>query len=98
MIIGTQYTPILSISEEYKADSINITVTWTQAQQLQVTYFAEVAPLVPITFIGSTSCQLIIQYNVKYNFSVVAATPCRPNATTSRILKYGENSPSIRTP
>jgi hypothetical protein len=100
MIIGIQYAPILSISEEYMADSVKVTVMWTQAQQLhcQVTYFPEVAPFVPIIFTGSTSRQLIIQYNVNYNLSITAATPCRPNATTTRILKYGENNPSTRIP
>ena len=88
--IGIQYTPILSISEEYKAESVIVTVRWTQPQQLLVIYSAQVVPSVPIMYNGSTSCQLTIQYNVQYNLSVVAATPCRPNATTFSILNYGE--------
>ena len=90
MIIDIQYTPILSISEEYKADSVIVTVEWTQAQQLHVTYSTEVFPLVPIVFTERTSRRLTIPYNNEYNLSVVAVTPCRPNATSFIILYYGE--------
>ena len=90
IILGIQYTPTLSNSVQYEAESVTVTVRWTQAQQLYITYSAKVIPLVPIMFTGSTSCQLTVQYNVKYNFSIVAAAPCRPNATAFIALEYGE--------
>ena len=88
--IDIQYTPVLSVSEEYEANSVTVTVDWAQAQQLHITYSVKVSPLVPIMFTGSTSCRLTIQYNTEYNFGIEATTPCRPNATAFIILHYGE--------
>ena len=96
-ILGIQYTPVMSISEEYEANAITITVDWTPAQILHnivITYFVNISPTVPIILTGSTGCQLKIQYNIEYNLSITAATPCRTNATSFRILKYGENNVS----
>ena len=95
--IGIQYTPVLSISEEHEANAVTVTVdcSWTPAQILHnvvITYFVNISPTVPIILTGSTSCLLKIPYNIEYNLSITAATPCRSNATTFRILKYGENN------
>ena len=81
----------MSTSEQYEADNITVTVGW--AQHAGVTYTVKVSPLVPIinfTDLESTRYQLTIPYNETYNFSVVAATPCRPNATSFITLNYGE--------
>ena len=76
------------ITEEYGAESVIITVEWTQVHN--VTYTANVSPMVPLTPTGHTSRQLTILYNIKYNFSVTAAPLCRPNASNFIILSYGE--------
>ena len=47
-------------------------------------------PLVPPKVNGSTSCQLTISYNTKYNLCVEVTTPCRPNITVQIALYYGE--------
>ena len=81
-ILGIQYTPVLSISEEYEANAVTVTVDWTPAQILHnivITYFVNISPTVPIILTGSTSCQLKIPYNIDYNLSIIAATPCRNN-------------------
>ena len=57
-----------------------------------ITYFVNISPTVPIILTGSTSSLLKFPYNIEYNLSITAATPCRNNATTFRILKYGENN------
>ena len=67
---------------------MTVTIEWTQLND--VTYTAKVSPMVPLMSVGETSCRLTILYNTVYNFSVVAATPCRPNATSSTIIDYGE--------
>ena len=91
-LIGIQHTPVLSISEEYQADNVTVTVIWAPAELMDdITFATKVSPLVPIISIGSTSRQLIISYNTEYNLSVVAVAPCG-NATASRILNYGEIS------
>jgi hypothetical protein len=89
-IIVIQYAPTLSSSEEYGADSVTVTVEWIQTQLPHVIYYTNVSPLVHMMLSGTTSRQLTIPYNVKYNFSVEASTPCRPNATAFIILNYGE--------
>ena len=89
-MLGTQHTPVLSISEEYQAGNVTVTVMWAPAELMDnITFSTEVSPWVPIISTGSISCQLIISYNAEYNLSVVAVTPCG-NATASVILNYGE--------
>ena len=86
--------PMLNIqSEEYEADNVTITVTvvWAQQTAVHVRYSASVVPWAPLMPNGSASYQLTILYNTDYNFSVVATTPCRPNATMFIILNYGED-------
>ena len=85
-----QYTPILRIAQEsYEADSVTVAVEWTQ--QEGVIYTVEVWPFVPtINSTESTSYRLTISYNKTYNFSVMAATPCRPNVTAEITLSYGK--------
>ena len=66
---------------------------WTQAelaQQVHASYLSTVVPSdVSIITTGSTSRQLTIPYNMEYNLSIVATTPCRPNATAVIKLDYG---------
>ena len=84
-----QHTPILSISEnDYETENVTVTVEWVQ--QMGVTYTISVSPLVPIIDTESVGHRLTIPYNTAYNLSVVAATPCRANATTIITLYYGE--------
>ena len=91
-MITDGYTPILSISEEYKADNVTVTVEW--AHQADVTsnyYTVGVLPLVPIMFNGRTNhCSLVLQYNTKYNLSVTATDHCGDIAIALITLHYGE--------
>lgn len=85
----------MSISEvHYGADNVTVTVNWSQtepAQQVHVLYSSTVVPSdVSVITTGSTSRQLTIPYNTEYNLSVEAIVPCRPNATASIKLNYGE--------
>ena len=83
------YTPRLRIIEEqYGIGNLTVAVEWTQLSD--VTYTAKVSPMVPLMSVSDTSRRLTISYNTVYNFSVVAATPCMPNATSSTIIHYGE--------
>ena len=60
------------------------------AQQVGVTYCARVTPSAPLISIGSANRQFVLEYNMEYNFTVVAIAPCRPNVTTIRPISYGE--------
>ena len=84
-----QYAPTLHItSEEYETDNVTVSVKW--AQQVGVTYCARVTPSAPLISTGSTNRQLVLEYNMEYNFTVVAIAPCRPNVTTIWLISYGE--------
>ena len=69
-------------------DNVTVTVEW--GQQVGITYCARVTPLAPLIFIGTTNRQLVLEYNMEYNFTVVAFAPCRPNVTIISTLTYGE--------
>jgi hypothetical protein len=86
-LIG-HYPPTLRIiSKDYSADNVTVTVEWSQ--QAYVTYNVTVVPMISIVFTGNTSCQLTIPYNMEYNLIVEATAPCRPNTTSSILLKHG---------
>ena len=94
-IVDIQYKPTFSISEEhYGADNVTVIVKWTQAEQVQQVYVLYSSTVVPsdvsVITTGITSRQLTIPYNMEYNLSIVATTPCRPNATAVIKLNYGE--------
>ena len=93
LIIGVEYTPILSILDQcYDLYNVTVTVEWTQqVQAVGIMYYdVRVSPLAPILINnGSASCRLMILYNTEYNLSVVAVTPCG-NAITSLTLNYGK--------
>jgi hypothetical protein len=82
-----KYTAVLSVSEEYRANNVTVTVLWAPVDN--ITFSTEVSPLAPIIPTGSTSHQLTISYNTEYNLSVTAATPCG-NFIASTTLSYGE--------
>ena len=70
-------------SEEYAAENVTVTVEWPR--QLGAMYNVVVVPGVPISTLG----QLTLLYNIKYNLSVVAVTPC--GSTPAFIgLHYGK--------
>ena len=73
-------------SEEFGANNVKVTVEWSQ--QVGAVYNVKMIPLAHTEFAGSTCRQLIIRYNIEYNFSVVAVTPCG-NATAFTGLHYG---------
>ena len=86
---------MLSTSEEYSADNITVTVTWIQQLGLVYNASVTVVPLqAPLMFngSGSSSVQLVLEYNAVYNLSVtVAVAPCGANYTETFIaLNYGE--------
>ena len=76
------------MGKKFEADNVTVTVEW--AQQDGVTYTVNVSPMVSKSVIGRTRCRLTIPYNAEYNLSVLAAIPCRTNATAAITLYYGK--------
>ena len=86
-----QYTPILRILDErYEADNVTVTVEWTEEEGvLNNITVVSIVPQVPIEFIGHTSVQLTLSYNIEYNISVKAALPCQNEVPSHVQLFYG---------
>ena len=83
----SEFGPIAVTSEEFGADNVTVTVEWTQ--QEGATYQIIIVPKIPVTFIGESSIQLILLYNINYNLSVESALPCY-QAQSHVLLFYGE--------
>ena len=81
---------IISISEEYRANSVSVTIKWTTEEGVQ--YNISVTPSVPISVIGNTIVQLLLFYNTEYNVSLEAAADCQSIALSNVQLFYGELS------
>jgi hypothetical protein len=87
-------TIVISVSEEYRADScsISVVVEWTRREG--VSYNITIVPMVPVTYTGSTSVQLIVSYNTEYNVSLEASAVCQRSIASRHIripLFYGES-------
>ena len=78
--------------EEYSAENVTVTMYMEWLQQLGAVYNVSVhiLPLAPSMINGSSSVQLVLEYNTEYNISVVALGPCGVNATAAITLNYGE--------
>ena len=89
--IGQYALMLRTTSEEYSADNIIVTVEWIQ--QVGAVYnSSSILPQAPLMFNGSSSVQLVLQYNTEYNLSVMAIiAPCGVNATGFVTLNYGES-------
>ena len=81
---------ITSITEEYRANNISVTVEWTREEGARVQYNLTVTPSVTITVNGSTIVQLLLLYNMEYNVSLEAVDPCQSIASSNVQLFYGE--------
>ena len=78
-------------TEQYSVNNITITVEWIQQFGAVYMYDLSVLPPAPLEFIGSSSVQLVLEYNTLYNLSVVAVAPCGGYTQTSFIaLDYGK--------
>ena len=77
-------------TEEYSVNNITITVEWIQ--QIGAVYDSSVLPPAPLEFTGSSSVQLVLEYNTVYNLSIeIIVAHCGGYTETSFIeLNYGE--------
>ena len=74
-------------SEELRSDNVTVILESTVEN-----YVINVEPQVTILYLGPTSVQLIISYNILYNVSAVA-TQCGQNSSHVHFieLQYGES-------
>jgi hypothetical protein len=80
---------MLRTFEEYSVHNITVTVEWIQ--QVGAVYTSSVLPPAPLMFNGSSSVQLVLEYNTVYNLSVImAVASCGVSTETFIVLHYGE--------
>ena len=67
------------------------TLEWPQGNPLHSFQVRVVLPKVEIMFMGKVRVQLNVSYDVMYNVSVVASSPCGQNAAVAfTLLQYDE--------
>ena len=74
-------------SEKFKSENVTIILKWAQGDN--EFHNVSVYPYVPIHYIGSTTIELTLLYNVQYNVSIVAYL-CEYNTTDVIKLLYGK--------
>ena len=74
-------------SEEFQSENITIVLKWAQGDN--EFYNASIVPSVPVLYTGSTTIELILQYNAPYSVSIVAFL-CEYNTTDVIDLHYGK--------
>ena len=78
-------------------ESITVTFELTELNSLYSYYVSAVPQLISHVFIGSTVIQVNVSYNVHYNASVLAASPCgKNNVTAFTEVYYGEISRHLK--
>ena len=82
-------------SEQFESNAVTLVLEWTQESSLlSYSYNVSAVPdlQLDITFIGSTSVQLTVPYNMLFNVSVtVSESLCGLNHVTTEItLLYSE--------
>ena len=76
---------------EFRTDSINVSINLIQSQHHKNTaYDVDVIPQVMVT-INSTSAELQISYNTRYDIRITATLCGHTNATTLVTLTYSEH-------
>ena len=79
--------------EQFLAEHVSVTLEWTREIR-SVVYKVNVKPSLNITFIESTTVQLVVPYNTVHNVSVTATLCGYGGGKTSRSntyeLSYGE--------
>ena len=76
--------------EEYRADSIAVIIEWTQWKGVSYN-ITMIVPMVPVIYTGSTSVQLTVSYNTKYNVSLEGSTVCQSIGASNITLFYGKS-------
>ena len=84
-------------SEQFESNAVTLVLEWTQPRESSLLSYSYDVSAVPdlqldITFIGSTSVQLTVPYNMLFNVSVtVSESLCGLNHVTTEItLLYSE--------
>lgn len=81
---------MVTASEEYKADSVAVTLEWTQEGGVPYNIsIISITPEVPIEYIGHTQVNLSLIYNTEYNVSVQATLTCQNQVPSHFQLFYG---------
>ena len=85
-ILDPEEANVTVLSAQYERHGVVVTLEWTQESSLY-SYSVSVVPQLEPRFNGSTRVQLIVNYDILYNVSIVTSL-CRRNGTFIKQLQY----------
>ena len=86
-----QKIEIYPLSEQFESEGVTVTLELTELNMLYSYHVNAIPQLISHLFFGRKMVQLNVSYNVHYNVSVLAASPCgKNNVTTFSEIYYGE--------
>lgn len=92
-MIGNQNIEVTTLSEQYGSETVTVTLLLTELDSLGYSYHVSAIPrLISKTLIRSTTVEVEVSYNIHYNVSILAASPCGKNNFTNftEIIYFGE--------
>ena len=82
---------VTTLSEQFERECVTVTLELTELKMLYSYHINATPQLISHMLIGHKMVQLNVSYNVHYNVSVLAASPCgKNNVTTFSEIYYGE--------
>ena len=80
--VGHQNFEINTLSEEFEREIVTVYLELTEFDLLYSYHVSAIPQLISHMFIGSRVVRFKMSYNVHYNVSVLAASPCGKNNVT----------------
>jgi hypothetical protein len=86
--IGSQNIEVSTLSKQFGREDVTVTLLLTEFDSLYLYHVSAIPQLISQTFIESTMVQVGVSYNIHYNVSIIAASPCGKNNVTKFIEVY----------
>ena len=93
-MIGNQNIEVTTISKQFGSEAVTVMITLllTELDSLSYSYHVSGSPQLTSPWFNSTmnnvTVQVEVPYNIHYNVSIVAASPCGKNNLTKFIRVY----------
>ena len=80
----------MNIRAQFGSDAVTLVLEWTQENSYS--YNISAVPQVAMIYIGNTSIQLTVPYNMLFNVSITALLCGQNHVTTTVTLVYSKKS------
>jgi hypothetical protein len=82
-VIGNQNIAVTTLSKQFESEGVTVTLLLTGLDPLYSYHVSAIPQLISQTFIESAMVQVKVSYNIHYNVSILAASPCGKNNLTN---------------